>query len=741
MLLKHKSDEVFLILQKVCHRQNEMEVLHIIQTTLKEFERSDLIWQPIDNHFSTTYCQIESLISKRLKEYYRKDLKHIENYWKRLGVSTSINMNNFYNDNITLNDRYKQLKVPVKSFADLFSTDHKQFVIVAGAGYGKSTIVNEIGHQWVNGEKAWTQKFVALFLFRLSDITQNDKQSLQALILPFLNYQNEAELSQLFADASFMKKCLFVFDGLDELQNPLCEEIENILYGKGAKLVHVIVTSRPCAKLENIVGSHLYIELNGLSKLGVDEHLSKFQCNQGRIDNDVRMVFTVPLFATIYCLIQKNTVLGNCHISGTIEKYVDFACDRYSNINPSFTKMQKNDLLLTLGQAAQKKFLFMKKINTVYPTVTKELLSSAIFAGLVYHNSTVEEFVFVHQALAAYFAAYYWSKMSLLEINKVNNIYVTFKDPCGAMLQSSDLFSCFLSQFNSTYKSFLWNNFGHSIPYFNEYDSLPKYVRDCNQMDLQFVPSTHQNTALSKIDFHITNETERDSLWLWGASFESGSEFECITKVKTLTLNHCSLNISPEAFFRSYNIQFLKLISCRFISNEISYDDSLKFELALKSIEILDCDCTVASYLAYIMSHCTKLNTFVLQNSEKNKILTRLVTTLVMENSYIDASFTNNWITEFENNKMLHISLQRFSLRCKNPIELAQLFEIFAKIITLKYISLNIDRNLSKSELNALALSFEKNLKRVNCNDISLKDEYGKEINIKKSYNCAKLNS
>lgn len=49
MLLRNKSEEALLTLQKVCHIQKQDELFSVIQRTLNEFERNDLIWLPTIN--------------------------------------------------------------------------------------------------------------------------------------------------------------------------------------------------------------------------------------------------------------------------------------------------------------------------------------------------------------------------------------------------------------------------------------------------------------------------------------------------------------------------------------------------------------------------------------------------------------------------------------------------------------------------------------------------------------------
>lgn len=259
-----------------------------------------------------------------------------------------------------------------------------------------------------------------------------------------------------------MEKSLFIFDGLDELQIKLCKEIEDIIFGRGAKHAHVVVTSRPCKILDQLESGNLQIELKGYTDEGVDQQLQKFSIDTKNIGNDLRSVLKVPLFNTLFCITHHDTTVGCVNICTAIEKFVRFACNRYRKSNSDFTEIKENELLLLLGQAAQFKYKFIKfaeqndiiskfknkipflKPNYLdYPIVSTEVLSSAIEKGLIYQRSIATDLIFAHQTIAEYCAGYFWFKKTALKVRNVLKRDVEFAKPNGGRLNINKCFQVF----------------------------------------------------------------------------------------------------------------------------------------------------------------------------------------------------------------------------------------------------------------------------------------------------------
>lgn len=110
-------------------------------------------------------------------------------------------MNVFYNQNIIITNKYKQIQSTVKSFDDLFSTDFKQITIVADAGYGKSTFVHEMVRQWIEGENVFAKEFTFLFLFRLTEVRHDETKSLENFLKMCLSPKDTSIISSLMKDS------------------------------------------------------------------------------------------------------------------------------------------------------------------------------------------------------------------------------------------------------------------------------------------------------------------------------------------------------------------------------------------------------------------------------------------------------------------------------------------------------------------------------------------------------------
>lgn len=649
---------------------------------------------------------------ENLKAHYKQDLKVIENYWRKFDVCGTFDMDTFYNQHIVIKDKYKLLKSPVKSFDDLFATDYRHYTIVADAGYGKSTFAHEIAHQWVKGDKPWTKRINFLFLFRLTEVSLKEAKSLQTLLTKCLCINDSIDVKQWLNEATWMEKALFIFDGLDELQHEFCEEIENIIFCKSNKLAQVVLTSRPCKKLSELGSTNLYVELSGYTDEGVESQLKKFSINPLTIRKDLRNILKVPLFNTLFCITHDETAFGCLNICIAIERFVQFTCNRYRKTDSHFTKLCEHNLLLMLGKSAQNKFSFMKNADIEHPEVTHQQLHIAASTGLVFQKSTLEDFIFAHQTIAEYCAAYFWVKTSPLkvdEIRRYGNVY--FVEPQGGSLKHNDLFSRFLCHLNFDYKLFLWKNFEHHAPLLDEYESLPKRRLKDNKISFAFLPIADQISIMNKIDF----ETDT-TFQLYDARFEKENVFENLTEIENLQLVQCSFKIDPVVFFQTYNLKSLFFNSCTFKDDKMSDDDlnePTNTSPNLEYLKVSSCEYTINKFLTYIMRCCKSLKTFKLlmsfENNSQNKT-------------------PNCWIKELQNNQQLLYSIEHFQLECGDPYDLTLLFKVLQKFVGLKKIGIWIKkRRISESEVNALTASVGNKLKCLEDAKIDLTDEQDKK--------------
>lgn len=655
-------------------------------------------------------------VRQTLKEHFEEDFEIIENYWQKFSVRGILKMDTFYNQNIVINDKNRKFRATFESVDQLFCTNSKRFIIISDAGYGKSTFVHEMARQWVKGENLWTKKFSLLFVFRLTEISQNETQSLRMLLTKCLNIDDAAEISEWLKNAEHMKNTLFIFDGLDELQYQFCKEVDDIIYGKGINHPHVVVTSRPGQKIEEIekpLCNNLYIELKGYTDKGVDEQLKTFKINPITVRPSFRTVLKVPLFNTLFCITHKETPFGCLNICTAIEKFVKFAFNRYRKTMQSYTATDENELLLILGQASQNKFSLIRNTSVDYPIVKQHHLIAAKETGLVFEKSTLTDFVFAHQTIAEYCAAYFWFKKHLLKIKEVTKSgIVTFENPLGGRLKHSEPFSSFISHLNLEYKLFLWQYFENVVPLLDEYESLPTRMLKENELNLAKISVVDHVNVMNTIEF-MTNKP----LYLFNAYFETGKKFTSLSRLKSLELSFCSFKISPQEFFHSYNfIHSLILYGCNFC-NFNSFDDgfneSRKTFLGLQVLIIWGCNITVVNLVSYIFRH---------------SMLKRL--TLI--GGFLDGDSGNGWMHELVNNQRLLNSIEHFELNCSDPVDLTMVFGTLEKLINLKTLQLEVDRKLSNSEVDALKHSLQAELQYLEAVNLALVDEDGKRVDFKK---------
>lgn len=674
----------------------------------------------------------------------------IESYWNKFGVCGILDMDTFYNQNILIKDKYKKLQININNFNDFFSSNYRRFVVVADAGYGKSTFVHEMARQWVKGNADWTKKFASLFLFRLTEVAENEAGSFRDLLSMCLSYNDSILVSQLLGETSYAEKSLFIFDGLDELHQKLGKEIDDIIRGKGAKFATVVITSRPCQMLQELeaVSSHnLYVELNGYTDVGVNLQLKKFSIDGNAIGNEFRKVLKVPLYNTLFCITHKDTVVGCLDICVAIEKFVKFACERHRQTHKEFSFDDENQLICALGQASQAKFSFIKGTDVTYPDVTQQVLSAAKNTGLVYQKSTLDDFVFAHQTIAEYCAAYFWFTTSPLEIGDISRHgNVSFDNPQNGSLRHQEMFSCFLSLLKLDYKLCLWQYFCDNVPKLNEYETLPKIWpastavtgQAPNKLSFNSHSVEDQKTILNKINF-----SSDEGIYLSSAHFDS-EKFETITEMKRFDLYGCSIDLKPKEFFFHYSkIKSLFLYSCKFTEPETAtheLNERLNIYPQLELLQIEHCDFSVINFLSYVMVKCSTLKQLEICYSFEKSMIDSTKIRMNLDKTGVDSThFGALWINGSNRNKELFQSIEKIAIQCEDPLDLTRFFETLGKMVNLASIELIVERRLTMSERTALETSYENGFKNVNKFELKIKNEHGENINLsKKSVNMQK---
>lgn len=623
---------------------------------------------------------LENSCAAALKLQYTQ-YNHIENYWKKFDVHSTFDADASFNDNIIVECENDKLK-SIEGMFSKFQNDNKRLIIIAGAGMGKSTLVHELARQWVKGENAWTHKFKLLFLFRFSDIDKNETLSLQILLMKYLN-SNDA--SELLDDFNMLKKCLFIFDGYDELQYQFHEVMETIIFGKQLQKSHIMITSRPCQKITQLEcnwQNATRIELSGYTDEGLDKQLNKFLINEADIDDDDRKILTIPMFHSLYCIMYKSRMYQHVkpnRLCAAVVKLIDYAFKRYHNINRKFTEIEENEILLILGQvelsklslakhqtvvrqnvvqqlanvsndirtsfnwqkfeeysAAVTRFCrlslltkmsYMKNNNVEYPKIEQKTLSVAINAGLIYKKSEPTDIIFTNQIIADYCAAYFWFKTNPLDVKSIDDSMIMFVEPPDCSLHMGSLISCFLSYLCRYYKLSLWQTFDRIVPYLDEYVTLPQRSLNVPSIHIGYVPSADQSTVFDKIDFSFPANENSPILYLQHVRFVTNMIFKKLVMIDNLSLSDCTFKISPEEFFYVYdNIQRLELIKCK--SNDVALggtdfdkDCCSNNDLILESLSIDCCDFSMVNIISYIMEKCSSLKTFKLRNSFENKFI------------------------------------------------------------------------------------------------------------------------
>lgn len=198
-------------------------------------------------------------------------------------------------------------KIQPKAIFDLHKSEMKnkelkpiKTVLVYGrAGMGKTLLARYFGQQWAE-RKFWQDKFEYVFLFSLRYFSANSNETISLCTLLLrrhgVEYSHSDEEWRKHVDP---KKCLIIFDGLDEVDDFMKEmprhppvhssETEdipfkilmwNLLRGHMFKGCHIILTSRPkCEGLEFFEKHDCFdrkVDLNGFSKQQVFRYIERY---------------------------------------------------------------------------------------------------------------------------------------------------------------------------------------------------------------------------------------------------------------------------------------------------------------------------------------------------------------------------------------------------------------------------------------------------------------------------------
>lgn len=120
------------------------------------------------------------------------------------------------------------------------------------------------------------------------------------------------------------------------------------------------------------------------------------------------------------------------------------------------------------------------------------------------------------------------------------------------------------------------------------------------------------------------------------------------------------------------------------------------------------------------MQHCTTLKKLQLIHSFETEFGSN------------GAYFGDGWIIELQNNKYLLKSIEHIQFYLANSADVTMFFKLLGKVVNLKKLELKMFyRNLTKAEISSLKISFKNGLKHLKDITLFLKDDDGKEIEVK----------
>ncbi|XP_033095450.1 uncharacterized protein LOC117100015 [Anneissia japonica] len=280
---------------------------------VSEDDALELCFDAIKQHYLQTKNQIQLL------PWDRSDIVSMDTLFTNLTMV------------IDLLEPNEQLKIPLKSYHDIFKKDTSSGAPVTRvlgygrAGIGKSTLINKIAYDWAKGNKdSPITRFKLVIAFSMQKISP-DEDIVEAMFKYGILTEEYTVYKALLN--RFMRQhadqVAVLLDACDEykprsIESPDNGEILNLLENKHLRSSFVVVTSRPWRvdEFKNHRGTYLHCELQGFSKENVKCYVQKFflrDVDRGKsliryLQNNglITGIATLPMMTMILCWLWKD---------------------------------------------------------------------------------------------------------------------------------------------------------------------------------------------------------------------------------------------------------------------------------------------------------------------------------------------------------------------------------------------------------------------------------------------------
>ena len=226
----------------------------------------------------------------------------------------------------------RSIKIPLNSLNDIFTrkTDEEQvytkLLIVAPAGFGKTTTMAKIAYDWASGAKNSPLTEICL-LFVINMRWVNRTSNLEDVILAQL-FPSDTQINakQLLACVTELgSKAAIVLDAVDESDRHLLDDPESsgsivkLLTGRILVSCRLIVTTRPWRVNEVVSACKTFtrLDLGGFSREDVKTYIHQFFNDEEELGESllkymeqnavIADVSSVPLMTLLVCMYWRQT--------------------------------------------------------------------------------------------------------------------------------------------------------------------------------------------------------------------------------------------------------------------------------------------------------------------------------------------------------------------------------------------------------------------------------------------------
>ena len=153
----------------------------------------------------------------------------------------------------------------------------RQRVLIEGVpGSGKSTLVQEMCHDW--SVSRFAQDYNVVVQVTLRSLPKDQKLSVEDLIFTSVEDEDTVKEIAQFITSQKGRGVLFVFDGFDEMSNEMQEKsiIHSILDGRLAPQSSFVVTTRPISAVSLYQCVDRRVEISGFREEEVVEYITEY---------------------------------------------------------------------------------------------------------------------------------------------------------------------------------------------------------------------------------------------------------------------------------------------------------------------------------------------------------------------------------------------------------------------------------------------------------------------------------